>query len=718
MSDVLAHRRLTVCYFTAAPVDAPRLDGVKDEAFTIQSRLLTAGDHRRIEFHPMDKATPDRVISTISKESPDVVHFSLHGTEDGKLLFEDDYGRAKPVSGAWLLNVLSHLTRKPVLVVLNVCFTDVLAEEITRHSCFAVGMRQAIRGDAALGFAVTFYLNLADNKSLNQAYGLGCASASAVLESAGDTPARFATVEEDLNHPFLDVVAREKMVAPEVTSAPADATRRRSARRLGAFMAHAKAGIAALAAVVAVIAALVFWRRVPEVKPETIDSVVAVDSPSPWIVVCAIGADGGVRSIAPLRCIHWSDERTDDELREHARRSSASLVLRIDAHDSGRILLVDSKSGPQILARVPPIDLGHDVDRARLAKIIAPLAQLAAGKLRTDLLQCTPPSHDPPDSIDLLKLYLQLHSRTCVAEIASLDLSQLTGRCEGSAALAQSFECELARIVVLDVSPKDSTVAQDLLRSTDERVRYMASIKIASRACEQGNVEEAMSKLNELTRGDKSCGHLALVEVAACIKARSPRLADRPAEASRVAWIEALPALEWTQECDPPLRADALAGRGWWRLKTGMWSAAAEDYASADAVVHDPMYKLSRVEALLHLKELDEASRVMEKVNVDGPAKRTYKALLRWIIARELNARGLDEVAATLEKEYAALNDGARAIEDRSDTSLKTLACPMPVPSQCIFDLLAEPKSQTIVAQIHEVLRRKPTRRSDNPHPP
>jgi hypothetical protein len=116
---------------------------------------------------------------------PNIVHFCGHGGGQEGLVFEDVTGQIKLVSAEALAGLFSLFADRLDCVLLNACYSEVQAKEISRHINSVIGMSQAIGDKAAIAFAVGFYDALGANRGVDFAYRLGCnaISLSGIAES-------------------------------------------------------------------------------------------------------------------------------------------------------------------------------------------------------------------------------------------------------------------------------------------------------------------------------------------------------------------------------------------------------------------------------------------------------------------------------------------------------------------------------------------------------
>ncbi len=110
----------------------------------------------------------------ILEYEPQIIHFCGHGSVEDGLAFEDESGQIKLVDAKALSGLFQLFRDRIECVVLNACYSQYQAKEISRYIDYVVGMSQAIGDKAAIEFAVGFYDALAAGKDYQFAYQLGC----------------------------------------------------------------------------------------------------------------------------------------------------------------------------------------------------------------------------------------------------------------------------------------------------------------------------------------------------------------------------------------------------------------------------------------------------------------------------------------------------------------------------------------------------------------
>lgn len=136
---------------------------------------LRRSQHRDEFTLTQNLATRPRDIQrAMLDHQPQIVHFSGHGMGEQGLVFEDEVGQPKFVTGAALAALFKLFSQKLECVVLNGCYSQVQAEAIAQHIPYVIGMGQEIGDRAALEFAVGFYDALAAGGTVEFAFDLGC----------------------------------------------------------------------------------------------------------------------------------------------------------------------------------------------------------------------------------------------------------------------------------------------------------------------------------------------------------------------------------------------------------------------------------------------------------------------------------------------------------------------------------------------------------------
>jgi len=141
---------------------------VAEERRRIETGVRRAGDVARVHFLP--EATTGEVKSAL-RDGWDVVHFTGHGTDDGRLLLEDGYGVAHLLSKQETAQLFTG--QKTPLVVLSACHSETVGRELHAAgvpAVVAVDARVPVADLAAIIFAEHFYAALARGWDVRRAF--------------------------------------------------------------------------------------------------------------------------------------------------------------------------------------------------------------------------------------------------------------------------------------------------------------------------------------------------------------------------------------------------------------------------------------------------------------------------------------------------------------------------------------------------------------------
>ncbi len=104
---------------------------------------------------------------------PHIVHFIVHGTPGG-VLTVDDLGFAEVTHLEALASLFKLHNKWVECVVFGACSSEKLAETISEHIPYVIGMREEVEDRAALEFSVAFYEALGAGRSIEDAFKAGC----------------------------------------------------------------------------------------------------------------------------------------------------------------------------------------------------------------------------------------------------------------------------------------------------------------------------------------------------------------------------------------------------------------------------------------------------------------------------------------------------------------------------------------------------------------
>lgn len=156
----------------------PRDAGVVNNRQDIQSigyRLTQLNLPNLLEVHEQPNPRFADLPFWLERLTPQLVHFSGHGTQLSKLLFVDDKGGRHDVPADAVASLFAAQTAKNRVkgVVLNTCYSLPVAEQIVKSVDFVVSTATEIQDESAIRFAETFYPFLLKGTSLLGAFNQG-----------------------------------------------------------------------------------------------------------------------------------------------------------------------------------------------------------------------------------------------------------------------------------------------------------------------------------------------------------------------------------------------------------------------------------------------------------------------------------------------------------------------------------------------------------------
>lgn len=210
LSSFAANHAPLVLFFAANPASYVPLD-LDGEIERIEAKLEESKRGNALRFRHERDTAADTLQRVLLAERPTVIQFSGHGVGAGgrgrealrggqprrDLDVEDDRAyddaragivvlgedsAAASVSGETLGNLFGTVHRelgpeeeheRIRLVFLNACYSDEQATAILEHVDFVVGMKGAIRDEAAAAFSAAFYRGLAHGYTIQNAFALG-----------------------------------------------------------------------------------------------------------------------------------------------------------------------------------------------------------------------------------------------------------------------------------------------------------------------------------------------------------------------------------------------------------------------------------------------------------------------------------------------------------------------------------------------------------------
>ena len=143
---------------------------LEKEASEIHDAIQRSLKRDSINYQIRWAARVTDLIQYINEVEPTILHFSGHGTSDGKLVFQDNNDQPKLLQMDTLVELINASSNNLRLVVLNNCFSSVIAEKIVNNIESSIGMNTSIGDDAAITFASQLYSSIGFGLSLEKAF--------------------------------------------------------------------------------------------------------------------------------------------------------------------------------------------------------------------------------------------------------------------------------------------------------------------------------------------------------------------------------------------------------------------------------------------------------------------------------------------------------------------------------------------------------------------
>lgn len=198
--------KLKVLFLGARPREAHPFR-LKEQVQVMLFRLFDLGQKERIDFQIEPAVTFADLTNLLLKHAPHIVHITGHSTKDGQLALEDNLGGIFLVPPQALIDLFSveAMRRSIRLILLNTCYSDQSAAELSRFIDFVIGTQDAISQTAAIAFAEAFYPVLAHGEKLQDAFEVARAQFRVHLEKPdGPLPKLYVRPGANSQFSFLD----------------------------------------------------------------------------------------------------------------------------------------------------------------------------------------------------------------------------------------------------------------------------------------------------------------------------------------------------------------------------------------------------------------------------------------------------------------------------------------------------------------------------------
>jgi len=163
---LIKNYQLNILFLAANPPLTSQLD-LEEELRAISLQLQSTRYRDKITLTARHATRPDDLLRYIRSDSPNVLHFSGHGSPDG-IILRDDTAGYRIVRGEALARLLRG--RRIKLVILNACFSTEQARYLTEVVDTVIGTTMEVDDEAARRFSVAFYRTLGDGHQVGEAF--------------------------------------------------------------------------------------------------------------------------------------------------------------------------------------------------------------------------------------------------------------------------------------------------------------------------------------------------------------------------------------------------------------------------------------------------------------------------------------------------------------------------------------------------------------------
>ena len=158
-----------ILILSANPNDRSRLR-LDKEVREIETTRSQAKYREEIEIISRGAVRVNDLHNYLLQFKPNMVHFCGHGSEENGLALENEGGQTQFVSSESLADLFKLLNKSVECVVLNTCYSEVLAEAIHQHINCVIGMNKAISDNAAIKFTTGFYTALFNSNNYQDSF--------------------------------------------------------------------------------------------------------------------------------------------------------------------------------------------------------------------------------------------------------------------------------------------------------------------------------------------------------------------------------------------------------------------------------------------------------------------------------------------------------------------------------------------------------------------
>lgn len=177
---------IKILFLGASPIDEVRLR-IDEEVRDIENGLKLAALRDLFELKSQWAITTKTLQQAMLDNHPTIVHFSGHGDISG-IAVEDSIGNAKLIENDAIGSLFELFSKDIKCVVLNSCYSESQALEISKHIPYVIGMKKSVNDEAAIAFSLGFYAALGAGKDIEFAFKMGVVAVKLEGVSGAEIP--------------------------------------------------------------------------------------------------------------------------------------------------------------------------------------------------------------------------------------------------------------------------------------------------------------------------------------------------------------------------------------------------------------------------------------------------------------------------------------------------------------------------------------------------
>jgi hypothetical protein len=214
--------KIKILFLAANPNGTNKL-ALDEEIREITSKIRTTNHRDSIDLISAWAIRPDDLLQLLNMHRPQIVHFSVHGSNSGEIILTDNSGVSKAVSSRALQALFTTLKYNIRAVVLNACYSKEQAQAITQVIDCAVGMSNNINDKAAITFAASFYRAIGFGRSIKEAFDQGITAL--LLEGIPEEDAPELLVRESMDPSSIYLLDADNSETDGIPNKPANGSR-------------------------------------------------------------------------------------------------------------------------------------------------------------------------------------------------------------------------------------------------------------------------------------------------------------------------------------------------------------------------------------------------------------------------------------------------------------------------------------------------------------